>query len=86
MDGGVGDMGKFPSENLSWISIFFLSQGRSQDFREGGGGADQSVWVACISTPKLGGRGSEGMLPQEVYNLGDCFCWLLRLLLVLRVL
>ena len=34
---------------------------------------------ACRSVPKLGGSG--GMLPQEnfeIYNLWDCFWWLLR--------
>ena len=51
---------------------------------EKGGGADQSKWVSCISTPKLGESG--GMLPQEnfeIVNLGDSFWCLLRPLLVL---
>ena len=41
------------------------------------------MWVACISTPKLGRCG--GMVPLEIfeiYNLRDCFCLFLRLLVV----
>ena len=45
-----------------------------------GGGDVATVIVSLyrmhISMPSIGGSG--GMLPQENYNLLDCFCWLLR--------